>query len=279
MNLVTDEKIKNQVIFYLNNNLNCNYTGFVFPIPNINFIKRDNLKNIKNGYKFLIKSSNAKHGILFFYKNENGENKQYILFKNGDLFKTDICCEESYYNDTIIEIFYENKKIQMCDIFIYKGNKMSSLNFSSRYYTLLNFSDKCKDLECLPFYYNEIKETEEIYMIPLNIGSLNKFSTCFKWKNPKEITFLLKLKYSENSADLYTTIFKNEVLFAKIKGKILEDIKNKYMNDSIINIKLENDNIYFFSASEDNIYPTSLRYIENIMIFIQDDIKLCELFL
>jgi len=144
--LITDEKVKKQVQFYINNNLRCNYTDFVFPISNINFIKRDDIHKIKSGYNFLVNNFNSKHGIFILYKNENNENKQYILFKNGDLIETNINCDESYYEDTILEVFYENEKIKICDVFCYKGIKLTIYNFTNRYNKALEISNDFQDL-------------------------------------------------------------------------------------------------------------------------------------
>lgn len=282
--LITDEKVKKQVQFYINNNLSCNYTDFVFPISNVNFIKRDSIHKIKNEYNFLVNNFNSKRGIFILYKNENNENKQYILFKNGELIETNINCNESYYEDTILEVFYDNDndnaKIKICDVFCCKGIKFNMYNFTTRYNKALEISKDCQDLDIIIRFYNqELNENEEIYIIPEYNSFLRKFVHCYKWRNPENVTFSLKLKNSKESAELYTSIFKNDVLFAKINGNYANKIKNKYTKECIVNVSLKGGLLDLVSESKECIYPTSLRFIENILSFIQEDIKLCELFM
>ena len=66
-NLVTCEKTKSQVIFMLNNYWNCNYTDFVFPLPNYDFLQRKHLDIIKNGYLYTIKNIKHKRAVLMLY--------------------------------------------------------------------------------------------------------------------------------------------------------------------------------------------------------------------
>jgi len=282
--LITDEKVKKQVQFYINNSLSCNYTDFVFPISNVNFIKRDSIHKIKNEYNFLVNNFNSKRGIFILYKNENNENKQYILFKNGELIETNINCNESYYEDTILEVFYDNDndnaKIKICDVFCCKGIKLNMYNFTTRYNKVLEISNDCQDLDItIRFYNQELSENEEIYIIPEYNSFLTKFVHCYKWRNPENVTFSLKLKNTEESAELYTSIFKNDVLFAKINGNYANKIKNEYTKECIVNVSLKGGLLDLVSESKECIYPTSLRFIENILSFIQEDIKLCELFM
>lgn len=278
--LITDEKVKKQVQFYINNNLRCNYTDFVFPISNINFIKRDDIHKIKSGYNFLVNNFNSKHGIFILYKNENNENKQYILFKNGDLIETNINCDESYYEDTILEVFYDTEKIKICDVFCYKGIKLNIYNFTTRYNKALEISNDCQELDITtPFYNQELDENEEIYIIPEYNSFLTKFVHCYKWRNPENVNFCLKLKNTVDSVELYNSNFKNEVLFAKINGNCAVKIKNEYTKDCIVNVSLKGRLLNLVSESKECIYPTSLRFIENIISFIQEDIKLCDLFI
>lgn len=277
---ITDEKIKKQVQFYINNNLSCNYTDFVFPISNINFIKRNNINKIKSGYNFLVNNFNSKKGIFIFYKNENNENKQYILFKNGELIETNIKCNETYYENTILEVFYENEKIRICDIFCHKGINLNAYNFTSRYNKVLEISNECQDLDVtIRFYNQELNENEEIYIIPEYKSFLTKFIHCYKWRNPENVTFSLKLKNTKDCTELYSSIFKNDALFAKINGTVANKIKDEYKKECIVNVSLKGGMIDLVSESKDCIYPTSLRFIENIVSFIQEDIKLCELFM
>lgn len=276
--LITDEKIKNQVKFFINNNINCNYTDFIFPIPNINFIKRDSLHKIKKGYSFLVNSFNSRHGIFILYKNEKDENKQYILFKNDDVIETDFACDDSYYENSIFEVFYENNKIKICDVFCCKGIKLNTYNFTVRYNNAL-FLDKSPDIECLSSFYNkELKENEEIYIIPENFTFLSKFNSCYKWREPKDVKFSLKLKNKENYMELYTSVFKNDVLFAKIYGDYFSKIKNEYNDDEIIDVKLIGNSIELNKTLNNYIYPTSLRIIENYISFVQEDIKIHDFF-
>ena len=280
--LITDEKVKKQVQFYINNSLSCNYTDFVFQISNINFIKRDNIHKIKNDYNFLVNNFNSKRGIFILYKNENNENKQYILFKNGELIETNVNCDESYYEDTILEVFYDNdnSKIKICDVFCYKGIKLNVYNFTTRYNKALEISNNCQNLDITVRFYNqELNENEEIYIIPEYSSFLTKFVHCYKWRNPENVTFSLKLKNTEEYAELYTSIFKNDVLFAKINANYANKIKNEYTKECIVNVSLKGGLLDLVSESKECIYPTSLRFIENILSFIQEDIKLCELFL
>ena len=278
--MITDEKVKKQVQFYINNKLSCNYTDFVFPISNINFIKRDNIHKIKSGYNFLVNNFNSKQGIFILYKNENNENKQYILFKNGEMIETNVKCNETYYEDTILEVFYESEKIRICDVFCYKGIKLNVYNFTTRYNKALEISKECQDLDVtIRFYNQELNENEEIYIIPEYHSFLRKFVNCYRWRNPENVTFRLKLKNTEDCVELYTSIFKNDALFAKINGTYANKIKNEYTKECIVNVSLKGELLDLVSESKERIYPTSLRFIENIVSFIQEDIKLCELFI
>lgn len=277
--LITDEKIKNHVKFFINNNLNFNYTEFTFPFPNVNFIKRNNLVKIKSGYNFLIKTFTSQQGVLVLYRNEKDENKQYILFKNGDIIETDFLCDESYYNNSIFEVFYENNKIKICDVFCSKGYKVDLYNFTNRYNIVLSFVAEIEEIECLnPLYQEELKENEEIYIIPDSFTFLKKFNNCYKWRDQKYVNFTLKLKNKEEYLELYTSVFKNDVLFAKIYGDKFQKIKNKYTDDQLVNIKLLEKDIELNENLDKSIYPTSLRIIENSISFIQEDIKIHELF-
>lgn len=283
--LVNDDLVKKRVLFYLNNFWNCNYTDFVFPLPNSVYIGSSKLNQIKNGFKFLIKNTAAKRAIFLLYKNHEDENKQYLIFKDGSILETKIICDESYYEGTMFDVCYLNDKINISDTSMLKGLRVYKNNYSERYNFAVNFCNTClKDMGLNKIYDNiseiNLETNEEVYIIsekPLITADM--IGNFYKWRDPRLVNFYLSVKERENHIDLYTTNFKIPKLFAKITGKLVEEIKNldNYKNECIVNVNLDKDDFIIDAVCKDSTYPTSIRTIENIIRFKQENLQLCDL--
>lgn len=297
MTEVVCENTKKQVLFYINNFWNNNYTDFVFPLTKPLYITKDNYQDIKKYYKFLVRNSSSKRAILILYKNHNDENKQYILLKDNTLLELNLFFEEDYYSGSIFDIDYlemqpyitDNlttkdilfSEIYISDTFMSKGIIFSELNYSLRYEEALNFS--AKNNVKINKIYSSIKEiilkdSEEVYFIPEKLPLNNNY--VFIWKPPESVTFSLLCKEEKEFINLYTTNFRINKIFAKAKNNLARDIKNleNYKNNCIINVNIKDNNFIPESVSKDISFQSSIRYIEDAIYFKQQNIQFHDIF-
>ena len=284
-NVVTCEKTKNQVIFILNNFWNCNYTDFVFPLPNFVYLERKHLKSIKNGeYVYTIKNINHKRAVFMLYKNHEDINKQYLIFRDNTIIETSITFNDYLYKGSIFDVTYDSENIYIYDTYMIGGYIVNYCEYNVRHDYA---SSICKDINsvtsCKKYSsvseITSMKDDEELYFIPnekpLNSG-LNYYS--FRWRPSELIEIGLKVKENEENLDLYTTNFKTDKLFARISSDT-EKIKNLeyYKDGCIVNFNIKKVEFEAESVKTDQEYPTNIRHIEKIILFKRENITFLEL--
>jgi hypothetical protein len=108
--------------------------------------------------------------------------------------------------------------------------------------------------------------------------------SCFKWKPCNLITFSLLAKEEKEDIQLYTTIFKNSTMFAKIHNsdsegkKYIEYIKNleNYKNNCIIDLNVS-DKINIIGVNNIKTIPSTVRSIEKILAIKNENLQLEDL--
>lgn len=282
MTEVVCENTKKQVLFYVNNFWNNNYTDFVFPLTKPLYITKCKCQYIKNNYKFLVKNSSLKRAILILYKNHNGENKQYIILKDNTILEVSLFFEEDYYNGTMFDIDYSEIEMYISDTFMSRGIIFSDMNYSLRYEEALDFCLKNNKLKINKIYSSIkeiiLKDSEEVYFIPEKLPLNNNY--VFMWKPPESVTFSLLCEEEKEFINLYTTNFRINKIFAKAKNNLALDIKNleNYENNCIITVNIKDNNIVPESVSNDLLFQSNIRYIEDVIYFKQENIQFHDIF-
>tara|TARA_B100001287_G_C22668430_1_gene524001 strand:- start:502 stop:1404 length:903 start_codon:yes stop_codon:yes gene_type:complete len=293
---ITDENFKKQIIFLLNNS----WTGrgdMYFPLQNsINIEKRYlfKLKNFK--YVFYKKdTSDTKRAILFFFIDKDGNNTSVVILKDFTIYKLDIQCSDEYYRGTIFDVSYKPDEICIYDTFTCCGSKINNITYLDRIEEAQTFKSNIHSSnvsiklteysESINFYKDNFKDTDEIFMIPNDLPIITGVNySCFKWKPANLITFSLLVKENKEDLELYSTIFKNETIFAKIHKsdpegqKYIECIKSleNYKDRCIIDVNVSNK-IEIMGINCFKTIPNTIRSIEKIMAIKHEDLKLKDL--
>ena len=290
---ITDENFKKQIIFLLNNN----WTGksdMYFPLQNsVNIEKRYIFKLRNFDYLFYKKNTqDTKRAILFLFLDRTGTNTAVVIFKDFVIFKLNLVCPDEYYTCSIFDISYTGTEICIFDTFSISGKKINKYSYVDRISEALVFKQnvtKCNiDIkiteysQCINTFSNDFKETDEIFMIPNDLPIITGVNySCFKWKPSNLITFSLLVKEIDDDLYLYSTIFKNETLFAKIHfndpegRKYIETIKGleNYTDNCIIDINVS-DKIEIIAVNDFKTIPSTVRSIEKILSIKQENLKI-----
>jgi len=295
---IINENFKKQIIFLLNNH----WTGkhdMYFPLQNaINIERKHILKLLKYKYIFYIKDTvNTKRAVLFLFKTASGDNISVIIFKDLTIYRVPLETLDEYYNGSIFEISYTPDCITIYDAFLISGNKINHQSFEERIYEaeiMLNNSISTHfNLKMLSFsedinIFKEIKDNEELFMLPINLPILTGINfSFFKWKPAEKITFYLQVIEEGNDLILMSSNFKKLIKFARIskensKGSEYIDQVKKFKNyenncNIEINVKFPEGKIIITGVNPDKIYPTSIRLIEKVLFIKYENIKFEEL--
>ena len=294
---ITDENFKKQIIFLLNNN----WTGksdMYFPLQNsVNIEKRYIFKLRNFDYLFYKKNTqDTKRAILFLFLDRDGTNTAVVIFKDFVIFKLNLVCPDEYYICSIFDISYTDTEICIFDTFSISGKKINKYSYVDRISEALVFKQnvtKCNiDIkiteysQCINTFSNDFKETDEIFMIPNDLPIITGVNySCFKWKPSNLITFSLLVKEINDDLYLYSTIFKNETLFAKIHfndpegRKYIETIKGleNYIDNCIIDINVS-DKIEIIAVNDFKTIPSTVRSIEKILSIKQENLKIEDIY-
>ena len=285
-NLVTCEKTKSQVIFMLNNYWNCNYTDFVFPLPNYDFLQRKHLDIIKNGYLYTIKNIKHKRAVFMLYKNHEDLNKQYLIFRDNKIIETNISLDDDYYySGSIFDVTYDSEKVYIYDTYMIGGYIVNSCEYNVRH-GYANLFPKNDYIMCCKKYNNmseigDINPDEEIYFVPNEKSILSGTVYCaYRWRPSELISFGLKVKENDEVLDLYTTNFKCDKLFARISGDTTEKIKKlkDYRDGCIVNFNVKKLEFDAENVQSEQEYPTNIRQIEKIILIKNENITFCDFF-
>lgn len=294
---ITDENFKKQIIFLLNNN----WTGksdMYFPLQNsVNIEKRYIFKLRNFDYLFYKKNTqDTKRAILFLFLDRDGTNTAVVIFKDFVIFKLNLVCPDEYYICSIFDISYTDTdtgtEICIFDTFSISGKKINKYSYVDRIsealvfkqnVTFCNIDIKITEYsQCINTFSNDFKETDEIFMIPNDLPIITGVNySCFKWKPSNLITFSLLVKEIDDDLYLYSTIFKNETLFAKIHfndpegRKYIETIKGleNYTDNCIIDINVS-DKIEIIAVNDFKTIPSTVRSIEKILSIKQENLKI-----
>ena len=295
-NEITDENFKKQIIFLLNNS----WTGrgdMYFPLQNsVNIEKRYifKLKNFK--YIFYKKDTvDTKRAILFMFLDRDGNNKAVIILKDFTIYEIDIECPYEYYQGTIFDVSYKPDEVCIYDTFSCCGSKINRITYLDRVAEAQTFKHNIKSSsvsvtiteysESISVYDKNLKDTDEIFMIPNDLPIITGVNySCFKWKPSNLITFSLLVKENNEDIELYSTMFKNEILFAKIHNsdingkKYIDLIKSldNYKNNCVIDANV-NEQIEIISVNSFKTIPSTVRSIEKIIAIKQENLKLHDL--
>ena len=292
---IIDEKFKKQIIFLLNNN----WTGrcdMYFPLQNCINIEKKYIYKIRDyNYIFYVKNTEkTKRAALFLFKDKNGENVAVIIFRDFKIYKIIIECSDEYYLGSIFDISYVDESICIYDTFLICGQKINKYTYLDRIFEAdtfihnilnchlqLNIVEYSESLD----KYKNITDGEEIFMIANDLPIITGVNySCFKWKPCELITFSLKVKEENDDILLYSTIFKNDALFAKIHysipegKKYIELIKSleNYTDNCIIDINIS-DKIDIIKVNEFKTIPTTVRSIEKLLYIKKENLKLEDL--
>lgn len=295
-NEITDENFKKQIIFLLNNS----WTGrgdMYFPLQNsVNVEKRYifKLKNFK--YIFYKKDTvDTKRAILFMFLDRDGNNKAVIILRDFTIYKIDIECPYEYYQGTIFDVSYKPGEVCIYDTFSCCGSKINRITYLDRVAEAQTFKHNIKSSsvpvkiteysESISVYDKNLKDTDEIFMIPNDLPIITGVNySCFKWKPSNLITFSLLVKENNEDIELYSTMFKNEILFAKIHNsdingkKYIDLIKSldNYKNNCVIDANV-NEQIEIISVNSFKTIPSTVRSIEKIIAIKQENLELHDL--
>jgi hypothetical protein len=295
---IINENFKKQIIFLLNNH----WTGkhdMYFPLQNaVNIERKHILKLLNYKYVFYIKDTvNTKRAVLFLFKTASGDNISVIIFKDLTIYQVPLETLDEYYNGSIFEISYTSDCITLYDAFLISGNKINRQSFEERIYEaeiMINNSISTHfNLKMLSFSedisaFKEIKDNEELFMLPINLPILTGINfSFFKWKPVEKITFYLQVIEEGNDLILMSSNFKKLIKFARIsnensKGSEYIDQVKKFKNygnncNIEINIKFPEGKILIKGVNPDKIYPTSIRLIEKVLFIKYENIKFEEL--
>ncbi len=294
---IIDEKFKKQIVFLLNNN----WTGksdMYFPLQNSINIEKQYIYKLKNfNYVFYKKNTQeTKRTALFLFLDKNGKNTAVIILKDFIIYKVEILCSEEYYQGSIFDVSYNEESICIYDTFLICGQKINKYTFSDRISeadTFIHNTSGCNiELNIVEYfddinYCKDITENEEIFMIPNNLPIITGINySCFKWKPCNLITFSLKVKEENEDILLYSCIFKNDALFAKIHysdpegEKYIKSIKNleDYKDNCIVDINISDGTarkmIDILKVNTSKTIPTTIRSIEKILLVKQENLTI-----
>ena len=290
---ITDENFKKQIFFLLNNN----WTGksdMYFPLQNsVNIEKRYIFKLRNFDYLFYKKSTQeTKRAILFLFLDRDGMNTAVVIFKDFVIYKLNLVCPDEYYICSIFDISYSDTEICIYDTFSISGKKINKYSYVDRISEALVFKQNITNCnisikiteysQFIKTFSNDFKETDEIFMIPNDLPIITGVNySCFKWKPSNLITFSLLVKEINDDMYLYSTIFKNETLFAKIHfndpegRKYIETIKGleNYTDNCIIDLNVS-DKIEIIAVNDFKTIPSTVRSIEKILSIKQENLKI-----
>ena len=290
---IIDENFKKQIIFLLNNN----WTGksdMYFPLQNsVNIEKRYIFKLRNFDYLFYKKNTQeTKRAILFLFLDRDGMNTAVVIFKDFVIYKLNLICPDEYYICSIFDISYTDTEICIYDTFSISGKKINKYSYVDRISEALVFKQNITNCnisikiteysDSITTFSNDFKETDEIFMIPNDLPIITGVNySCFKWKPSNLITFSLLVKEINDDLYLYSTIFKNETLFAKIHfndpegRKYIETIKGleNYTDNCIIDINVS-DKIEIIAVNDFKTIPSTVRSIEKILSIKQENLKI-----
>jgi len=294
---ITDNNLKKQIIFLLNNIWTGNCDMY-FPLQNFVNIEKRYIYKLKNfDYLFYVKNTQeTKRAILFLFLDSNGDNTAVIILKDFSIYKIGINCPDEYYVNTIFDISYTPEQVCIYDTFSVCGKKINRNSFEDRISEAEIFKHNIKD-SGIPIsvskYDSDLNnitysknEGEEIFMIANDIPMVTGVNySCFKWKPTELITFSLLAREENEDILLYSTMFKNEVLFAKIHNsnlegsKFIEKIKNLdgYVSECIIDVNINNDNIDILNVNTFKTIPSTIRSIEKILAIKKENLNLDDL--
>ena len=300
-------------IKFLINNLWYGKFSHVFPQQHCNYLERRNIFKLKNFLYYFYKKNtkNEKKAFLFLFTDSNSIKKSVIIFRDFSIYDLNIECSIDYYKNSLFDITVNSvdNKIIIYDTIYSSGIQINNYTFIDRINEAENFKkntinpqfDICNYLEELIDLNNSlIKFEEEIFMISNNMPNIVGINMgCFKWQPSNFIYFSLKVVEKGNDLLLYTSNYRKDVLFAKINfsdpnGEMyINKIKNlnNYKNESIIDIGLneneknnenENENNYdneneIIIIRVSNNYPSSLRHIEKLLFFKNENINIHEI--
>lgn len=293
---ITDTQFKKQIIFLLNNN----WTGksdMYFPLQNSINIERRYIFKLRN-FNYLFYRKNTQEtlrAILFLFLDKNAENTAVIILKDFTIYKIDLNCSHDYYNNSIFDISYTPNEICIYDTFFISGKKINKYSFIDRISEAEAFKHNVLNSEIpivITEYTHELKdisspieEGTEVFMIPNDLPIITGVNySCFKWKPSNLITFSLLVKEEQNDILLYSTIFKNETLFAKIHNsdpegsEYINFIKNLegYAPGCIIDVNVS-DKMEILNVNTFKTIPSTVRSIEKIMAIKRENLSLDEL--
>ena len=293
---IIDETFKKQIIFLLNNS----WTGkgdMYFPLQNSVNIEKKYLFKLRNFKYFFYKKDtvDTKRAILFLFLDKNANNTSVIILKDLTIYKICIKCPDEYYQGTIFDISYNQNEICVYDTFSFCGSKINRNTYIDRIadaqtfkHNILTSSIPIKITEyrdSIYSYKENFKDTDEIFMIPNDLPIITGVNySCFKWKPSNLITFSLLVKENNEDLELYSTIFKNETIFAKIYNSepegqkyinVIKTLEN-YKDHCIIDINI-NNNIDIIGVNNFKTVPNTVRSIEKIISIKQEDLKIEDL--
>ena len=290
---ITDENFKKQIFFLLNNN----WTGksdMYFPLQNsVNIEKRYIFKLRNFDYLFYKKNTQeTKRAILFLFLDRDGMNTAVVIFKDFVIYKLNLVCPDEYYICSIFDISYSDTEICIYDTFSISGKKINKYSYVDRISEALVFKQNITNCnisikiteysQFIKTFSNDFKETDEIFIIPNDLPIITGVNySCFKWKPSNLITFSLLVKEINDDMYLYSTIFKNETLFAKIHfndpegRKYIETIKGleNYTDNCIIDLNVS-DKIEIIAVNDFKTIPSTVRSIEKILSIKQENLKI-----
>jgi len=293
---ITDETLKKNIIFLLNN-LYTNRGDMYFPLQNSVNIEVRYLFKLKN-FKYIFYKKDTietKRAILFLFLDKNGDNKSVIILKDFTIYSVTVNCPDEYYHGTIFDVSYTSDEICIYDTFSCCGNKINRMTYLDRIAEAEAFKHNIINsdtpISIAEYFENvldvgdNLSETEEIFMIPNDLPIITGVNySCFKWKPSRLITFSLKVKENGEDLDLYSTKFKNEMLFAKIHhddpsgAEYIKFIKSleDYANDCIIDVNFT-DKMEIIGVNDFKTMPSTVRSIEKIVAIKQEDLQLKDL--
>ena len=233
---------------------------------------------------------------MFLFLDKNGKNTAVIILKDFTIYKIEILCPDEYYQGSIFDISYKEDLICICDTFSICGQKINKYTFVDRVSeadTFIHNTLGCKiPLKVIEYFEDiddckNISENEEIFMIPNNLPVITGINySFFKWKPSNLITFSLKVREENDDMLLYSCIFKNETLFAKIHcsdphgKKYIDNIKNleNYNDNCIIDINISDGTarkmIDILKVNTIKTIPSTVRSIEKILLIKQENLTI-----
>ena len=299
---ITDEKERKKIIFLLNN-LWCGKTGYFFPYQICEYIEKKDLFKLNSFVYYYYKKNTKreKRGILFLFTDSSGDKKPVLILRDFSIYLLNIDCHFEYYRNSIFDVTILGDKIIIYDSIYISGVKINTYEFIERITEAENFMkntynpifDVCEYFtEISTLIESIIPYEEEIFIVSNNfpiIVGINR--GCFKWQPSEYVYISLKVEEINSDLLLYATNYKKDVPFAKIHfsdehGKMhIDNIKklDKYKNGCVIDIhftEIENENEKNYENNEESIkilrvsdnYPASIRYIEKLLHFKNENI-------